>query len=641
MSKYTGIISITQKFEGFVRVAELKEEGAVFIANADLNTALQGDTVEIEVTGKNEYGPLGKVLSIQKRGKRSHAGTIRKEQGIFVVAPDDKKTYVEFLVKPEDSMDVDAGKKVAVEMTTWENPKELPYAKVIKILGNPGENDAEMIAYAMERGFSDEHKAAVTEEAHQISDKGITEEDKKNRRDFRDVLTFTIDPFDAKDFDDAISFKKLDDENGLEVYEVGVHIADVSYYVRPDMALDAEAVERQTSVYLVDRCIPMLPEELSNDLCSLVEGKDRLVMSAVFKINSKAEVLDAWYGRAVINSAKRFTYEEAQESLDNPTSGLYFTELDTLNRLAKIMCAARFENGALSLDSEEVKFKFDEKGVPIDVYIKVRGDTHKMIEEWMLLANRKVSEFITKSQDTKTPLCVYRIHDKPDADKMRELQLFIKGMGHNVRYIDGVIPSQDINKLLKELDGQPSKDLLQTNVARSMQKAIYSTKNVGHYGLAFEYYSHFTSPIRRYPDVLTHRILMRVLEHDEIKDGETVALEKICSHASFREKEAADAERGSIKYKQVEYMSYRVGEIFDGVVSGVSRGGVFVEEVKSHCEGMVRMRDLGTDFYSYDEKNQRMVGEKSGEDWRIGDRVKIKVKSANLEDRVIDYEIAR
>jgi ribonuclease R len=279
--------------------------------------------------------------------------------------------------------------------------------------------------------------------------------------------------------------------------------------------------------------------------------------------------------------------------------------------------------------------------VPIDVYIKVRGDTHKMIEEWMLLANRKVSEFITKSQDSKTPLCVYRIHDKPDADKMRELQLFIKGMGHNVRYIDGVIPSQDINKLLKELDGQPSKDLLQTNVARSMQKAIYSTKNVGHYGLAFEYYSHFTSPIRRYPDVLTHRILMRVLEHDVIKDGETVALEKICSHASFREKEAADAERGSIKYKQVEYMSYRVGQIFDGVVSGVSRGGVFVEEMKSHCEGMVRMRDLGTDFYSYDEKNQRMVGEKSGEDWRIGDRVKIKVKSANLEDRVIDYEIAR
>jgi len=637
MSKYTGIISITQKFEGFVRVDELKEEGAVFVANEDLNTALHGDTVTIEVIGKNEYGPLGKVLSVEKRGKRSHAGTIRKEQGVFVVAPDDKKTYTEFLVKPEDSMDVDAGKKVAIEMLSWDNKSELPYAKVIKILGNPGDNDAEMIAYAMERGFSDEHKAKVNEEAKQISEKGITEEDKKGRRDFRKVTTFTIDPFDAKDFDDAISFEDLGDDT----YEIGVHIADVSYYVRPGMALDDEAIERETSVYLVDRCIPMLPEELSNDLCSLVQDKDRLVMSAVFKVNSKAEIFDTWYGRSVINSVKRFTYEEAQESLDTNGSGIYFKELDILNKLAKIMCAERFANGALSLDSEEVKFKFDDKGVPIDVYVKVRGDTHKMIEEWMLLANRKVSEFITLSQDSKTPLCVYRIHDKPDADKMRELQLFIKGMGYNVRYADGTIPSQDINKLLKELDGKPQKDLLQTNVARSMQKAVYSTKNVGHYGLAFEYYSHFTSPIRRYPDVLTHRILMRVLEKDEIKDGETVALEKICSHASFREKEAADAERGSIKYKQVEYMSYRVGQTFDGVVSGVSRGGVFVEEMKSHCEGMVRMRDLGTDFYSYDDKNQRMVGEKSGEEWRIGDRVKIKVKSANLAERVIDYEIAR
>ena len=530
-------------------------------------------------------------------------------------------------------MDAEPGMKVAVEIVEWQNAREMPWGRVVKVLGRPGENNAEMLAYALERGFSDEHRIEVAKEAHALQEKGITAEDIAERRDFRDTLTFTIDPADAKDFDDAISFKRLDDGK----YEVGIHIADVSYYVKPGTHLDEEAIERETSVYLVDRCIPMLPEELSNDLCSLVEGKDRLVMSAVFTIDDECNIYDEWYGRSVINSAKRFTYENAQESMDN--NGLHSEELHILNNIAKKMTKARFENGALSLDSEEVKFKLDENGKPVDVYVKVRGDTHKMIEELMPLANRKVSEFITKSQTLKKPICIYRIHDKPDAEKMHDLNLFIKALGYNVRFIDGAIPSQDLNDLLKKVEGRPEKDLLQTNITRSMQKAVYSTENVGHYGLAFEYYSHFTSPIRRYPDVLTHRLLDRVLHKDMPEEGERSPLEKLCLHASLREKEAADAERGSIKYKQVEYMGDRIGQEFEGVVSGVAKWGIFVEEKKSKCEGMIRLRDLGSDFYVYDEKRQRVFGEREGKEWRIGDIVRIKVKSADLEIRQIDYQL--
>ncbi len=649
--RYEGQVTLTKANESgcdaYIKMPELDYE-SVFVMHKYLNRAMQGDRVLVEISGKDEDGYYGKVISVINKSKRAHAGKLiinteleSKDDKYYIFAPHDSKNYVKIYVDKGATLGADENNKVAVEIVEWVDG-DTAFGRVVKNLGKPGENNAEMLAYAIEKGFSDEHNESVQKEAREISVHGITEEEKSSRRDFRDVLTFTIDPVDAKDFDDAISYKVIekDNEGNILKLEVGVHIADVSHYVRPGMALDDESIERETSVYLVDRCIPMLPEELSNDLCSLVEAKDRLVMSAVFTIDMDGKIYDEWYGRSVICSAKRFSYENAQESMD--TNGLHSTELNTLNKIAKKLFAKRLEAGALILDSEEVKFKLDENGKPVDVYVKHRGDTHKLIEELMLLANRKVSEFITSSQkDLKEPLCVYRIHDKPDADKMHDLDLFIKGIGEKVKFIDGAIPSKDLNDLLTRMEGRPEKELLQSNITRSMQKAIYSTHNVGHYGLAFEHYSHFTSPIRRYPDVLTHRLLMRILTGDLPKEEERMALEKLCIHASYREKEASDAERGSIKYKQVEYMSERIGQVFEGVLSGVTKFGVYAQDKKSKCEGMIRLRDLGNDFYDYDEKKNAIVGERSGQIFRIGDKLKIRVKSANLEMRVIDYELVK
>lgn len=638
---FTGQISITSKKDGYVRVEALEHDGAIFVDHSHLNTALHHDIVEVELLGKhsNQKGEqelYGKVTRVIERGKQGYAGIIEMEHGHYFLVPHDKRMYTDILIPKEDLMEAEVGMKVIADIVEWKDSKKSPIGKVVYVLGRPGDNNAEMLAYALERGFSDEHKEEVKREAEEIKARGITEEDKANRRDFRSTSTFTIDPIDAKDFDDAISFKKLD--NGH--YEVGVHIADVSYYVRPGMALDEEAIARETSVYLVDRVIPMLPEILSNDLCSLVQGEDRLVMSAVFELDDEGKVHGEWYGRGVINSHRRYTYEDAQVTLDTG-SGDFHEELVILNKIAKTLTKERFEAGALSLETEEVKFKLDEKGVPIDVYVKERGDTHKLIEEFMLLANKYVSKFITEKQEHEIgrAICVYRIHDTPDSDKMHDLDLYIRSLGYKVRFIDGVIPSKDLNDLLHKMGDTPEKHLLQVHITRAMAKAIYSTKNVGHYGLAFNYYSHFTSPIRRYPDVLTHRLLQRVLDADYPKEEERGYFDALCSKASRREKEAADAERGSIKYKQVEYMSYRIGQEFDGIVSGVSEWGIYVEEKKSKCEGMIKLRDLGEDFFVYDQKKGRVFGERTGVEWKIGTPVRIKVKNANLDLRIIDYAL--
>ncbi len=642
---FTGQISITSKKDGYVRVTDLEQSkaGAIFVDHSHLHTALQGDHVEVELLGKhkNQKGEdelYGSVTQIMERGRKGYAGVLEEENGMCFLVPDDKRMYTDIIVPNDARMDAELGMKVIVAITDWTDAKKSPVGKVTNILGKPGDNNAEMLAYALERGFSDEHTKEVNEEANSIKARGITEEDKKDRRDFRAIPTFTIDPIDAKDFDDAISFQKL--ENGH--YEVGVHIADVSYYVRDGMALDQEAIARETSVYLVDRVIPMLPEVLSNDLCSLVQGEDRLVMSCVLELDDEGTVHNEWYGRSLINSYRRYSYEDAQVTLDQK-AGDFYKELEILNTVAKKLNRTRFDNGALQLETEEVKFKLDEKGVPIDVYVKNRGDTHKLIEEYMLLANKYVSKFITKKQEEingeGNAICIYRIHDKPDADRMHDLNLYIKGLGYTVRFMDGLIPSKDLNDLLIKMGDRPEKALLQVHITRSMAKAIYSTNNVGHYGLAFDFYSHFTSPIRRYPDVLTHRLLMRVLGQDYPKLEERGFYEKLCIQASRREKEASDAERGSIKYKQVEYMSYRIGEEFDGMVSGVSEWGIFVEEKKSKCEGMIRLRDLGDDFYNYDQKGGRVFGERTGVEYKIGTPVKIKVKNANLELKAIDYTL--
>jgi ribonuclease R len=640
---FIGTISLNSKKDGYVRSPELEEEGSVFVDHSHLHTALHYDTVEVEVLGKKKnvkgedelYGNVTKVI---ERNKKGYAGTLEEDHGMYFLVPDDKRMYTDIMIEQNGLLGAEAGMKVIASIDDWTDHKKSPRGKVTKILGRPGENDAEMLAYALERGFSDEHNAEVNKEADDIKKRGITEEDKQGRRDFKDVPTFTIDPADAKDFDDAISCKTL--PNGH--YEVGIHIADVSYYVRPGMHLDEEGMARQTSVYLVDRCIPMLPEVLSNDLCSLVQGEDRLVMSAVFELDDEGKIYSEWFGRGLICSHRRYTYEDAQTTLDTG-AGDFYNELTILNNIAKKLTKARFDAGALSLETEEVKFKLDEDGVPVDVYVKHRGDTHKLVEEYMLMANKQVSKFITleqeKVQGEGKSICVYRVHDKPDADRMHDLDLYIRGLGYNVRFMDGLIPSQDLNALLQKMGDKPEKTLLQVHITRSMAKAIYSTKNIGHYGLAFDYYSHFTSPIRRYPDVLTHRLLMKVVEKDFPQETERGWFDKLCMQASRREKEASDAERGSIKYKQVQYMSMRIGEQFDGMVSGVSEWGIYVEEKKSKCEGMIRLRDLGDDFFNYDQKGGRVFGERTGVEYKIGTPVKIEVKQANLDMKVIDYKL--
>ncbi|MDD3940763.1 MAG: ribonuclease R [Candidatus Pacebacteria bacterium] len=657
-----GRITLNSKGDGYIRLLEHHEkideaftqDESVFIDHEHLNCALHGDIVEVEVLGKRKKEKsdedifYGKVLEILERAKYAHAGRLEEENGIYFLVPDDKKTYIDFIIHREDIGGAQVGDKVVAEITKWDDPKRSPFARVVKVLGKPGENDAEMLSFALERGFASEPSPEVKREAEALHEKGITEEDKhinsdgiNGRRDFREILTMTIDPADAKDFDDAISFRKLENGN----YEVGVHIADVSHYLKEDTKMNEEAIFRETSVYLVDRTIPMLPEVLSNDLCSLVEGEERLAMSAVFEMNKEAEIKNEWFGRTIIKSDKRFTYEEALESIQDEKA-LYHEELFILNEIAKKLDKEKVENGALVIDSEEVKFKLDENGVPVDVYTKELTEANQLIEELMLLANRRVSKFVYDEQvkNNAPAISIYRIHDVPDAEKMHELDLFIRSIGEKVRFMDGLIPSSELNKLMEKLrreKREAEKDLLSLHIARSMQKAVYSTQNLGHYGLAFEFYSHFTSPIRRYPDVMLHRILTRVLKKDFPKAEEKIYFDRMCELASKREKEAQDAERGSIKYKQVEYMSYRLGQVFDGIVSGVSQWGIYVEESKSKSEGMIRLRDLGDDFYIYDEKKSRIFGENSGEQFRVGDRIKIRVKNTNLDLKQIDYELIR
>ena len=422
--------------------------------------------------------------------------------------------------------------------------------------------------------------------------------------------------------------------NGGRV-EIGIHIADVSHYVRPKTAIDKEAIKRSTSLYLVDRTIPMLPKTLSNDLCSLNPNEDKLTMSAVFTLDSNAQVLEKWFGKTIIHSDKRFTYEEAQEILDKGEGKLH-KELDTLNRLAKKLTEERHEKGAISMDQEEVKFELDKDGVPLRVFKKVRQDTNKLIEEFMLLANKKVAKFVAEMEEES--VFVYRVHDNPDYDRMHNLTLFLKSLGYNLKTKDGVVEGKELNNLIKSLEGKPGKDTIQTAIVRSMAKAIYTTKNIGHYGLAFEHYTHFTSPIRRYPDVMVHRLLEEYLSGKKIKEDEWHLYEAMCVYSSQREKEAADAERASIKYKQVEYMSARIGQLFDGIISGVTEWGVYVEEKETKCEGMIKLRDLGDDYFVFDEKNYRVYGERTKKSFTLGDPVKFKVVATDMVRKTIDYK---
>ena len=637
-SALIGPISINTKGVGFFDMEgkEKNREDSIEIQPVNISHAFHGDIVEITLTGeKIRNREQGKVVKIIKRVKTEFVGVVEKNDGKTYIVPDDKRLYVDIFL-PTDSV-IAEGEKVLVKIVDWENLQ----GEIIKVIGKKGENNTEMESIVLEKGFRIEFPAEAEHEAEKIKKeyKNHFESEVKNRRDMRGITTMTIDPEDAKDFDDAISFVDLGDNK----YEIGVHIADVSYFVTPGSYLDRESEKRGLSVYLVDRTIPMLPEILSNDLCSLNPNEDKFTFSAIFKMTGDGEVLEEWFGRTVIHSDKRFSYEEAQRVIDGELPGPYQAELRTLKNIAQKLEKKKFGGGAINFETEEVKFELDKTGKPIRVYKKSRLGTHRLVEEYMLLANRAVAKFIFLSQHKdireKGKQSVYRVHANPDKDRIENLAIFLKALGFNLKNKDGVVTSRDINELLAEVESTPNEELIKTATIRSMAKAAYSTKNIGHFGLAFAYYTHFTSPIRRYPDMLVHRFLERELKGGKIEQNEYEKFESICLASSELEKKASDAERASIKYKQVEYMTDHVGETFDGTITGVTEWGIYIEEKETKCEGMAKIRDLGDDFYSLDEKNYTLKGEKTGRKFTLGDSVRFKVVAADMDRRALDYQI--
>ena len=622
-----GMIRVTGKGVGYFTPPEDPQADDFEVQPENLATALNRDTVKIEILGRELKGrKQAKVIEIVERHKTAFVGTL---DGSFVV-PDDKRVYRDIFVETNDAKD---GDKVQVRITEWTDANKSPKGEIIRIIGRAGEHNTEMVGIVLESGFEIDFPAEVEKEADAWKEKYNKEDKLKDRKDFRETLTFTIDPADAKDFDDAISFKKLDGGN----FEIGVHIADVSHFVRPKTALNKEAEKRGTSIYLVDRTIPMLPEVLSNNLCSLNPNEPKYAFSAVFVMDKNAKIKERWFGKTLIESDKRFTYEEAQEILDKK-AGLFYPELQTLNDLAYKLRAEKFRKGAIEFETEEVKFVLDDKGFPIKVYKKERKDTHKLIEDFMLLANREVATHMhTAYKDNTRAAFVYRIHDAPDREKIVNLATFVKALGFELKNKDGETTAEDITRMLKSVEGSPAEMLVKTAAIRSMSKAIYSTSNIGHFGLAFEYYTHFTSPIRRYPDLMVHRLLERFLNKGKIEQDEIIKYQRLCDESSEREMEAAEAERASIKYKQVEYMHEHVGEEFDAIISGVSEWGIYVEETETKAEGMVKLRDMKDDFYELNEKLYAIVGQKTGKKYSLGDKARVKLVNADVERKTLDF----
>jgi ribonuclease R len=640
VGKHQGIISVSSKGVGYLEIPDLSED--IEIQAEHLNTALNKDEVEaVLIPGVIRGRRQGKVLKVTKRAKESFVGVLEKTDSKLLLVPDDKRFYTKIHIAAPAPAGSEPGMKALVHLDAWNDPKVLPTGTIDRVIGRKGEHNAEMASIVLERGIDTDYPAAVEKEAEEIerTQKPIPAAELAKRRDFRETLTMTIDPVDAKDFDDAISFAPLGDG----WYEVGVHIADVSHYVREGTALDAEARKRGFSVYLVDRTIPMLPEVLSNDICSLNPNEDKLVFSAVFEINAKAEIRSRWFGKAVIRSAKRFSYEEAQGSLDDEKKP-YHHELTTLNGMAKIMRAAKWKKGAIDFEQDEIRFELDPiSGKPLKIYKKERLDTHKLVEEYMLLANREVAEYMWKAFEKKafkSPF-IYRIHDTPDRDRIAELALFVKALGYTLPLTPkGSVTAQDLQALFKQIAGKAEEGMIKTAAVRSMAKAVYTTKNIGHFGLAFEYYTHFTSPIRRYADLLVHRVLFKHLSGEPVGEEEWVRYEKMAAENTEREIAAAEAERASKKYKQVEYMLDHVGEIFDGVISGVTEWGIYVEETHTRAEGMVKLRDLpGNDFYALDPKTYSVVGERTKRRFTLGDKVRFKITAADMERKTLDMTL--
>jgi ribonuclease R len=626
----TGIVDHVNPRFGYVVTGE--EGKDVYVTTDDLNTALHGDTVAVALFSKKSgKSKEGKVVEIIKRNRTRFVGKLELSSKYAFVVPDFKKIYQDFFIYPENLNNAKTDDKVVFEVTKWGNGDKAPEAKVVEILGKTGENEAEIHSIMAEFDLPFRFDSNVLSESKQI-DHGITKEEIKKRRDFRNVLTFTIDPEDAKDFDDALSFKILDNGN----YEIGVHIADVTHYVKPETLLDKDAFDRATSVYLVDRTVPMLPERLSNELCSLRPNEDKLTFAAVFEMNSKAQVVNEWFGRTVIHSDFRFSYEAAQEVIEKG-KGQFAEELKILNELHHKLRKERFAKGAVNFETTEVKFKLDEKGKPLTVIPKVRKDAHKLIEEFMLLANRAVATYVYKlKKGAEKNTFVYRTHDLPDEQKVLDFATFAKQFGHKIN-VEGSSVSRSLNTLMAEIEGTPEQNVLQSLAVRTMAKAKYTTEAKGHFGLAFDHYTHFTSPIRRYPDMMVHRLLQHYLDNG--KSVNKKEYEEKCIHSSEREKRAADAERASIKYKQVEFMSLTTTKVFKGIISGVMEFGIFVEIIETKCEGMVRMSDMKDDFYEFDEKNYRVIGRRRKKIYRLGDEVTVRVKKTDVDRRQIDLTI--
>jgi ribonuclease R len=609
-------------------------EDDIKVKSENLKYALDDDLVKVQLFSSGRGDRMeGKVVEIISRHRKEFVGRVEPSGSYAFVIPDFKKMHLDIFVSSSNMNNAQPDDKVVVEIIQWPSRNKNPEGKITQVLGKSGENEAEIHSIMAEFGLPFKFPDSVTIQAEKIKD-GVTSEEVLARKDVRDILTFTIDPVDAKDFDDALSLRKL--ENGH--YEVGVHIADVTHYVRPNTLLEKEADERATSVYLVDRTIPMLPEKISNELCSLRPNEDKLTFSAIFELDENAHIRKEWFGKTVIHSDRRFTYEEAQERIEQK-SGDFFAELTTLNELALKLRVERFMRGAINFETTEVRFDLDENGKPVSLKVKERKDAHKLVEEFMLLANKRVAEFVYKMKQGKQKnTFVYRTHDYPDPEKLNAFSIFAKKFGHEL-HVDEAAISKSLNNLIEDIEGKPEQNVLQTLAIRSMAKAKYTTETKVHFGLAFPHYTHFTSPIRRYPDMMVHRML----EH-YLADGNSLnetAFEKKCQHSSDMEKVAADAERASIKYKQVEFMESMIGESFDGIVSGVTEWGIFVEITQTKCEGMVRLSDLDDDYYTFEPDQFRVIGQNTGKIYTLGDDVHVKVMKTDINRRTIDLEMAK
>ncbi len=627
----TGTVDMKQTGKAYI----ISDEGGddIYVAPNNTHRAFHGDKVKVLLFPQRKgRKPEGEIVEIVHRSKIQYVGIIEVSKNYAYLIPDNKNIPVVFFIPKDRLGGALNGQKIIARITEWPEHSKTPFAEVVKVLGYPGDHNVEMESIIAEYDFPLSFPPGAEKEADRIP-VVIHDKEIKSRRDFRNVWTITIDPADAKDFDDALSLQKLPSGN----LEVGIHIADVSHYVKPETLIDQEAFRRGTSIYLVDRVVPMLPEKLSNNVCSLRPEEEKLCFSAVFELTENAMVENEWFGKTIICSDKRFNYEEVQEIIEK-RNGLYSEEVLILHGLASRLRENRFKKGAINFRSQEVEFQLDDEGVPLSISIKEQKESNWLVEEFMLLANRKVAEFIGKKKgNVKPKTFIYRVHDSPSPEKLSTFIQFVSRLGYNINLSNQTSLAKSFNALFKQIAGKGEEHMIETIAIRTMAKAEYSTDNIGHYGLAFGYYTHFTSPIRRYPDLIAHRLLERYLNNGSSVDKANY--EDMCIHSSDMERKAEAAERESVKYKQAEYLLDKIGQHFDGLISGVSKWGIYVEIIGNKCEGMIRLRDLGDDFYYLDEENYRVIGQQYGNIYKLGDKVRIRVKKIDLSKKQMDFEL--